>query len=509
MSSRKSKVLKNAKIALLFFFITLTLNFVSRAVFIKYLGSEVVGLSTLVSNIIGFLNLAELGIVSAVASSLYKPIHDNDKQSIKEIITIQGWLYRKVAYIVTFGAVILMAFFPIIFKKVNLPFWYPYSLFLVLLTSSLLTYFITYKQILLIAELKEYKITIIIKSITILKVSLQIICVTKFSNPFNIWLTLEFLFGVLSSVILNFIISKEYPWLNTELKNGRAFSNNHPKILLNIKQLFFHKIAGFVLLQTTPLIIYHFLSLKLVTIYDNYMIIFLGLNSLFIVFFSSFQSGIGNLVATSNNKIVLQFFHKYYIIRAWLSFIVSTVFYLQVEGFITLWLGEDYILGKQETLMMSIYLFVTLTRVFDSFLVAYSLYSDIYAPIVEALLCLSLSIILGYFFSLSGILLGVIISLITIVYIWKPYYLYKNGFKIDYIDYLKLTGILIASFALSLIIYFRLINMNSLFILNYPNWILQSIWRLATISSISLIILFVIHSYSRRLLMNIGKKLLN
>lgn len=494
MSSRSIKVLKNAKIALLFFFITLTLNFVSRAVFIKYLGSDLVGLSTLASNLMGFLNLAELGIVSAVASSLYKPIHDNDKQSLIEIITIQGWLYRKVAYIVTFGAVVLMAFFPIIFKKVNLPFWYPYSLFLVLLTSSLLTYFITYKQILLIAELKEYKINIVTKSITILKVSLQIICVTKFSNPFNIWLALEFLFGVLSSVILNLIISKEYPWLNTELKNGRSFSNKHPEILLNIKQLLFHKLGEFVLLQTIPLIIYYLISLNAVTIYTNYLIIINGLTGLFIALFSSFQAGIGNYTISHNNKKVVELFWEFQSCRYALATIVVTILYYQTSSFISLWVGHDYVMEKNAFICLLALTFINLSRIIEIFLNSYKLFSDIYAPLAEAIINLGLSFILGYYYGLSGILLGSFISLIIIVCIWKPYFLYIRGFRVKYSHYLYKILFNIFATIISLILILLIENNFSIHdkkIESYFDWLFQT----TVIGFINSVIILVVYLF--------------
>lgn len=62
-------------------------------------------------NLLGFLNLAELGIGSAVAYNLYKPLFDDDINTINDIVSLQGWLYRKVAYVVAIGACILMFFF--------------------------------------------------------------------------------------------------------------------------------------------------------------------------------------------------------------------------------------------------------------------------------------------------------------------------------------------------------------------------------------------------------------
>ncbi|MFR5960348.1 MAG: hypothetical protein ACLUHA_16270 [Bacteroides stercoris] len=49
------------------------------------------GLNTTAQNLIGFLNLAELGIGGAIAFTLYKPIFEKDSQIINEIALLYGW----------------------------------------------------------------------------------------------------------------------------------------------------------------------------------------------------------------------------------------------------------------------------------------------------------------------------------------------------------------------------------------------------------------------------------
>ena len=66
------------------------IGFFSRRIFIRILGVEVMGLNSTAASILDFLNLAELGIGTAVAVSLYKPLFDRDEQSIREIIALQG-----------------------------------------------------------------------------------------------------------------------------------------------------------------------------------------------------------------------------------------------------------------------------------------------------------------------------------------------------------------------------------------------------------------------------------
>ena len=134
--SRTVKSVLNIKVALLFYILNLILQFFSRKVFLDYLGSEVLGLNTTAQNLLGFLNLAELGIGAAVAYNLYKPLYNKDIKTINAIVTIQGWLYRRIAFIVILGACVIMCFFPFIFAKANVPLWYAYGSFIVFLFSS-------------------------------------------------------------------------------------------------------------------------------------------------------------------------------------------------------------------------------------------------------------------------------------------------------------------------------------------------------------------------------------
>ena len=158
-SSRTSKSIKNSVVAIIFYLVRLILQFFSRKIFLEYLGTEVLGLNTTAMNLLEFLNLAELGIAPAISFTLYKPLRENNKEELNEIISLQGHFFKRIGIFIIGGAIILMFFFPLIFKKMALPLWYAYGAFSVLLLSSVLGYFINYKQILLTASQQNYKIT--------------------------------------------------------------------------------------------------------------------------------------------------------------------------------------------------------------------------------------------------------------------------------------------------------------------------------------------------------------
>ncbi|MFR5766722.1 MAG: hypothetical protein ACLUFW_01770 [Alistipes sp.] len=81
--------------------------------FLEHLGAEVLGLNTTATNLLQFLNLAELGVGAAIGYSLYKPLAEKNRQQINEIVSVQGYLYYKIGLFVGGIAVLLMCFFSV------------------------------------------------------------------------------------------------------------------------------------------------------------------------------------------------------------------------------------------------------------------------------------------------------------------------------------------------------------------------------------------------------------
>ena len=437
--SRTKRSIQNVRIALIYYCINLIINFLSRKVFIEYLGTEILGLNTTVVNLLQFLNLAELGIGAAISYTLYQPLADYNKDKISEIVSVQGYMYRKIAGFVILGSSILMFFFPLIFAKTQLPLWYAYGTFLVLLCSSLASYYFNYRQIVLTADQKDYKITINVKSITIIKSVLQILAITYLSNGYLWWLLLEFTAVFITTISVNLLLKREYPWLSAQAKEGKWLKDKYFEIIKKTKQLFFHKVGSYVLTQTSPLIIYAYTSLTLVAIYGNYMLIIMGITALLAAIFNSIGAGVGNLVALSSKEHVLKIFEELFCSRFLFVGTACYCVYKLAPAFITLWIGAEYQLDNVSLMLMVCIMYINLIRtVVDSFINAYGLFQDIWAPVLEACLNIGLSILLGYWWGIPGILCGVLISLLLIIFTWKPIFLFRKGFRTPITVYLYL-----------------------------------------------------------------------
>lgn len=436
--SRTARVIQNAKVALFFYCINLILQFFSRKIFLDYLGAELLGLNTTAQNLLQFLNLAESGIGAAVAFALYKPLSQGNRQEIIDIVSLQGWFYRWVGLFVIAGSIVLMAFFPWIFAKTNVPLIYIYGTFIAFLISALLGYFVNYRMIVLSADQKEYKITIETQSIKVLKIFIQMLAIWQLPHGYVWWMVLEALAGILTSIRLNQCIRKEYPWLTPNIPKGKALKNQYSFVLTKTKQLFFHKVGGFVLGQTTPLIIYAFTTLSMVAIYGNYVLMLSGCLLLVDALSRGLNAGVGNLVANGDRQVIKNIFWQLLTIRLFFAGFICSGFFFLSKSFVELWVGNEYVMPTFPMTVLLMVYFIQMSRTCDIFLSAYGLFQDIWAPIAESISSVVLSILLGYLWGMTGIFIGVLISQLVIVNSWKPYFLYKNAFRVNISEYVKL-----------------------------------------------------------------------
>lgn len=454
--SRTYRSLQNSSVALFFYFFNLILQFVSRKVFIDHLGTELLGLNTTALSILQCLNIAESGIGSAVAYTLYKPISEGDNCSINEIVSLNGWLYRIIGGIILAVSIVLMFFFPYFFRGLAVPLSYAYLSFGVLLFSALLGYFLNYKQIFLTASQQDYKVQYSYKSVLIVKVLFQIVSISYLPNGYIWWCVCEFVFAILASLSLNHCIKKNCPNLITSISLGKKNRKKYSVIIKKVKQLFFHKVSTLALTQTSPIIIYAFASLSMVAIYGNYSLVIAGITMFLNSLFNSMTPSIGNLLQQSDKGRTLGVFAELMCVRFLMVSVCCITLYYAFDPFIELWIGEDYILSSFiKWLILINFFFNTVRAVVDSFINALGLFQDIWAPIVEAILNIGLSILLGSQWGLSGIITGVIISQVLIVFLWKPYFLFSKGLKFNITFYIQRYVLsLISLFVTVCVVYF-------------------------------------------------------
>ena len=429
MGNRTKKSILNAEVELSFYFLTLIVTFFSRKIFLDNLSADFIGLIGTLLSILGFLNLSELGIGLSVSYFLFKPLADKNQEKIAEILSLLGFLYKRIGvFILLIGGLVSLCF-PLIFGNSNMPLSIVYFAFFSFLGSSAIGYFINYRRILLDADQKIYLVSIYGKSFDLLKSVLQIVLALYFKNLY-LWVAVEFIASLIQCVVLNWKINKEYPWLNTDKNKGASLLKEYPEIITKTKQIVIHQMKDFLLTKSDEIMIFAFVSLKMVAYYGNYVMIITKISTLFLTIFSGTASGIGNLVAESDKTHTMNIFWQLSSVKYLIAGILVFSLSFLINPFIAWWLGKEYQLNWIIVALFMINLYIMQTRsIIDMFNHSYGLYGDVWSAWAEGIINILVTIVIAINWGIIGILSGKIISLFFIVVLWKPYYLFSQGFK--------------------------------------------------------------------------------
>lgn len=430
--SRTKKTLLNVRMNMLCYMASLVTAFFTRKILLDNLGTEFIGLTGTLGGLLGFLNLAELGVGSAIAYVLYKPIFDKDRPKINEIVSVLGYLYRIIGLVIFSAGIVLSLFLPLIFPDTGISLGAIYVGFYAYLASSMIGYFVNYRASLLSADQRNYIITGYFQISTTTKVIVQMVAALLWTN-FYLYFAIEFTFGIINSTILNWKIRQTYPWLCAEVKEGHHLLKKYPEVVRYIKQLFVHQIGTFVQGQLTPLLIYAYVSLPMVALYENYNLITGRIGSFIGGIINSTGAGIGNLISEGNKEKTYNTFKEIFALRFFVATVIVSCVYKLINPFIAIWLGREYSMSNLIVILVIIQQFFGIIRgVYDEFIHGYGLFYDVWAPIAESCIFVVVAMTAGSLWGLPGVLLGPIVSKLLIVQVWKPYFLYSKGFQLPF-----------------------------------------------------------------------------
>ena len=120
--------------------VNISMSFITRTVMIETLGANYLGLNSLFTSVLQVLNLAELGVGSAMIFSMYKPIAEDDKETICALMELYRVYYRIIGLLILVAGLGITPFIPMLIKKdiphgVNI-----YILYMMNLGSTVLSY---------------------------------------------------------------------------------------------------------------------------------------------------------------------------------------------------------------------------------------------------------------------------------------------------------------------------------------------------------------------------------
>lgn len=427
MSQRVSKSIVNMKVGLLFYLLSLLINFWSRKLFLDSLGAEFMGLIGVLNNILSYLNVAELGIGTSITFFLYKPLQQDDRQQTSELVSVLAYLYRCIGLtILGFGFVVSL-FFPLFFSNIGVSLYFVYFAFYTFLLSSVTGYLFNFRQLLVTADQRQYLVNAYFQSAILLQSILQIAIILLTGNAW-LWASAALFCTIAVCILFNHRLNKEYPWLNVDLRQGRLLLKSHAQILQKTRQVFVQRIKDLLLYRSDDLLVAAFCGLVQSALYFNYVMVIGKVNVLVNILSNGMNAGIGNLIAEGNRQNTLKVFWELSAIRFLITGMVVFPFLIFMQPFVVCWLGKEYMLSDTILFLLLINLFLMLSRgVVEMYISACGLFHDVWAAALELVLNLGFILLLAPSLGIVGILSGKIISVAVISLLWKPYFLFRQG----------------------------------------------------------------------------------
>lgn len=433
---RVESSIKNLSVAMVGQFAGLIVSFFARTVFLKYLNEEYLGLNGLFTNILTILSLVELGIGPAMSFSMYKPLAENDISKIKSLMSIYKKSYIIIGVAILILGIVLTPFYPILLNEIpnikNLN-----TIYILFVLNSAISYFYSYKRSLIICDQKRYIATIFRYGFYIVLNIIQIL-VLILSHNYILFLVCQTIFTWAENICISKTADKIYPYLKQN-DIEKLDTDSIVEIKKNISAMLFHKIGGIVVNSTDNIIISKFVGLKAVGLYSNYYIIITALNSIFNQLFTSIVASVGNLGVSESKEKIVQVFNRVFFLNFWIFGFASICLLILFNPFIELWIGKDYLFSNTVVITIVLNFYITgMRKSANTFKEATgAFWNDRYKPIFEVIINLIASIILAKDFGINGVLVGTIISTVTVCFWVEPYVLYKYIFKTNFADYFK------------------------------------------------------------------------
>ncbi|MFU0933106.1 lipopolysaccharide biosynthesis protein [Kluyvera cryocrescens] len=420
---RSQKALKNVKVDLIITLLIVFLGFVSRKIFIEYMGADFTGLMLLFVQLIGMINIAELGVGTATASLLYKPLSENNHQAINKILASTVKVYKFISGLVfTVGIVTGIIVYYNVPSVANVEYSQYYWLLYVVNTA--LSYLFAHYFIILTADQKYHATRIIQGGAKILCISIQLVIIIYYQN-FLLYILSDSLFFLLQYIFFKRKVSKEYSFI--AIKSSGDISGEFKSVKNKIKKVFFHKLGAVLVFNTDYIIISKFLTLTTVTLYSSYMMVFQALTMFINIFGNSVTASVGNFLVQNDSEERKELWRRVIILFFFLATCITLITTITITDFVRLWIGDGLFLDKITLYLLAFNLFVLISKVaLDVIKNASGEFGDVLLPVFEGVINIIVSIILVKKIGLAGVIIGTVVSNIVITCLAKPTYLFKK-----------------------------------------------------------------------------------
>lgn len=407
MNTRFNRFVKNIAFSVFSKLIIFILGIIIPRLIILSYGSEANGLLSSSANIFSYIALIQAGVGTVAIQALYKPIAENNRNRISEIVVTTQNYFRKLIKWYFLGVLIFAIVYPLVVKT-TLSFWTIFGVIFIQGISNILTYgFASTVCQLLSADGKEYVSQIVQLAVFIINSVVKISLVLLGTNI--VVLQCAYLIVNIGQIIIYRIyVKKNYPWLNWNAQPDNDALKNRKRYMIN-------GISWTVFNSTDTMLISIICGFAYASIYAMYNLVYANLNTMVAMIYGSSYFILGQTFHKNKQKY-LELHDGFEAMVSSISFSVTTITYILILPFI-----EYYTRGIKDIVYVDQYLpllfcmvhILSNCRLISGNLINICNRPDLTnkASIIETIMNLTLSITFALLWGLHGVLIATIIAL--------------------------------------------------------------------------------------------------
>lgn len=410
------------------------LSFLERIVFNQCFIADYLGLYTLFRSIISMLSIVELGIGSAIGYSLYEPIDKGDEEQICALMNFYKLAYRIVGLTIFAGSLVVLPFLGFL---VNVPFSMTAvrGYFMIFVARTTIPYFIGHREILITANQEKYKTTLVTNICWSLMYMVQMLISWRTGN-FLYYIIAMVCFTTTRVIVNNIIAICEFPFLKKH-KKAKVAPERMKRVVRNVKGIVISKFGGRLSAAADAAVISSMVSTAILGCYSNYTLLVKGAHGINKLFPEAITASLGNAGISETKRDLARTFQTLNV-ACFLVYAPITIFLVNVSTpVVATFFGADRILPFRSVVLVCIAWYLTYQRdIIGTFSSSLGLYWEMRKlPLAEGALNLVISLILGRIMGFDGIMLGTVISSISIGIVFQPMVIIHHGLRSNAIWY--------------------------------------------------------------------------
>lgn len=421
---RSKKAVLNTIAGLAYELVAVICGFILPRLILSGFGSSYNGITSSITQFLGYVSLLRAGIGGVTRAALYKPLADGDTYRISAIVNATNKFLKKVAFIFIGSLLIFAAVYPV-FVRDDFEWLFTATLVLILGISTFAQYYfgLTF-QLLLHADQRQCVTSLVQIITTILNTVIAAVLIFFGASIHMVKLGSAIVFS-LNPIIINMYARRKYKIDKTVPADDDALAERW--------DCFGLQVANFVNSNTDMLVLTIFTNVYEVSVYTVYYMVTNGIRKLLLTFVNGIGSAFGNMFAKNEEDAI----RRNLLLYEQITFAVSN-FLFSVTGIMILSFVNIYVEGVDDVNYIRpafAYVLIAAT-LFGSYRIPYQSMVEVTGrfkdtrngAFFEAAMNIVISVILVHRFGLIGVAVG---TLFATVFRTFQYALYMSGHLIS------------------------------------------------------------------------------